>query len=397
MSFAPPEYPPADRGTLVLWGLLANEPFGGMTWQVLHHLVALRRLGFDVWYVEDTDAPLSDPFDISITEDPTANAAFLQHWMNEIGLGDRWILRPPCREDSLGRDRAFLDALYARADAGLNLCGAMELRPRHDAIACLLLLETDPVAGQIRAASGDAWQREQYERYDHRFTYGQNLGDPSCPVPDLGLTWHGTRPPVFVPWWDEAGPPADPSLLTTVLTWSIAGKDVEWEGRSYSWRKHVAFQPYLDLPARVPMTLELAVGKAPGDAKQDLHRRGWHTRSIVPLFDPLAYRAYLRRSAGEFTATKEQYVRSNSGWFSDRSVCYLAAGRPVITQETGCAQHVPVGEGLLTFSTPDEAVAAIEAVAADPTRHARAAREIAAECFGAERVLGDVLRTAGLL
>ncbi len=202
---------------------------------------------------------------------------------------------------------------------------------------------------------------------------------------------------MFVPWWEDAGPPPDPSVLTTVLTWSIAGKDVEWEGQSYSWRKHLAFQPYLDLPARVPMALELAVGKAPGDAKQDLHRRGWRTRSIVPLFDPLAYRAYLRRSAGEFTATKEQYVRSNSGWCSDRSVCYLAAGRPVITQETGCARHVPVGEGLLTFSTPDEAVAAIEAVAAEPDRHARAAREIAAEYFGAERVLADVLRTAGLL
>jgi len=185
--------------------------------------------------------------------------------------------------------------------------------------------------------------------------------------------------------------------LTTVLTWSAEARDVEWRGRTYTWRKGRAFGPYLDLPARSPLPLELAVGKIPRAERDDVHERGWRTESIVPLIEPMAYRDYIRRSLGEFTATKEQYVATRSGWFSDRSVCYLAAGRPVITEETGFGDHVPTGEGLLSYTTPDEALAAIEEVAADPQRHGAAAAEIADEYFGAERVLGDILRTVGLL
>src|SRR5215212_21024 len=124
-------YPPASRGEVVVWGLLASNPFGGMTWQVLHHLAGLRRLGFDVWYVEDTEAPLSSPRDLEMVDEPEDNAAFLDRWMRAIGLEDRWILRPPGREECLGRSRAFLDDLYARADAVFNLCGSHEMRERH--------------------------------------------------------------------------------------------------------------------------------------------------------------------------------------------------------------------------------------------------------------------------
>lgn len=389
-------YPEATRGTVVVWGLLANNPFGGMTWQVLHHLAGFRRLGFDVWYVEDTEAPLSSPRDLEMVCDPTENAAFLDRWMRAIGLADRWILRPPGEEECLGRSRAFLDALYARADAVFNLCGSHEMRERHAGIGCLVLLETDPVADQVAAATDNAWRAEQYRMYAHRFSYGQNLGAPDCPVPLLGLDWHATRPPVVCEWWADGPVPPD-RPLTTVLTWATDVKDVTWRGRRYTWRKDVAFRPYLDLPARSPVPLELAVGKIPAGESEDIRRRGWRTHSIVPLVDPLAYRGYIQRSLGEFTAAKEQYTATNSGWFSDRSVCYLAAGRPVVTEETGFSRHVPVGEGLLSFATPDEAVEAVEAVAADPERHGRAAAEIAGEHFGAERVLSAVCRKVGLL
>ena len=390
-------YPPATRGSVVVWGLLASDPFGGMTWQALHHVVGLRRLGFDVWYVEDSEKPMHDPVDLGVTYEPERNVKWLSEWMEAVGLGDRWILRPPMGEDAFGHPRRVLDDLYASCDAVLNVTGAHELYERHAVIKCLILMETDPFAEQVNAANGNTWREEEYGRHHHRFTYGTNIGAPDCPIPDLGLTWHPTVPPVCVDWWETVGPPAPDAPISTVLTWSHEGKDVEWDGRTWTWRKDLAFRPFLDLPRVSPLPIELAIGRIGDEELADLHARGWRTRPANELMDVNAYRDYIRASRGEFTATKEQYVATNSGWFSDRSVCYLAAGRPVVTQETGFSRHLPVGEGLFAFSTLDEAQAAMEAIASDYERHAAAASEIAREHLAAEKVLGDVMRTAGLL
>ncbi|HWE13456.1 MAG TPA: hypothetical protein VG365_08095 [Solirubrobacteraceae bacterium] len=393
-------YPPANRGTVVLWGLLANSPFGGMTWQVLHHLVGLRRLGFDVWYVEDSDTPMLRPGDLEIAEDPEQNAAFTAAILARIGFEDRWILRVPYSEETLGQPRARLDRLYREADAVFNLCGAHWLLDRHDAIEMLVLLETDPVSLQVHLASGDPVLAEQVGRYAHLFSYGQNLGRRCCPVPTGGVHWQPTRPPVVLDWWAGGPPPRDASV-TTVATWGDhgAGKDVSWDGASYRWRKDVAFAPYLDLPARAPLPLELALARLGPDDEHRLQERGWRLRSASTLREPDAYRGYVRSSLAEFTPVKEQYTRTRCGWMSDRSVCYLAAGRPVVCESTGAEDHVPVGAGLLTFTDADAdgAVAALEQVAADPEYHGNAARDLAREHFAAERVLGAVAERVGLL
>jgi hypothetical protein len=395
----PSSYPPRTRGTVVVWGLLANAPFGGMTWQVLHYLAGLRLLGFDVWYVEDNDAPMQHPRDLHYAfGDPTDNLRFLERQLRAIGLEERWIVRMPGSDDTFGGSPEHLVRLYREADAIFNLCAAHRLMDgRHDSLDSLVLIETDPIAFQVWLDEGAPDLEAQLDRYGHLFTYGQNLGTPECPVPTGRYRWLPTRPPVVMEWW--ANPPgADRGALTTVVNWTGGDdKDIEWRGQRYRWRKDVAFEPFLDLPARSALPLELAAVGMSREQEAGLRARGWRITSATALNDPAAYRDYIRASLGEFTAAKEQYVIPRSGWFSDRSVCYLAAGRPVVTQETGFSRHVPTGEGLFAVSDLDQAADAVEQIAADPERHARAAAAVAREHFEADRVISEIAEQVGLI
>jgi hypothetical protein len=393
----PSPLPASSRGTVVVWGLLASFPFGGMTWQVLHHLAGLRRIGFDVWYVEDSDRPVYSATSYLTTEDTTANVAYLARYMELVGLADRWIFRTPgTRECSGARDFEGLMRLYRDAGAVLNLCGAQEQLAYHDAIRCLAYLQTDPVADQVAAASGDDERIRDLARYDFLFSYGSNLGAADCLSPTAGYRWIPTWPPVCVDWWRGAPPPTEGAAMTTVAKWSHTGKDVTWRGETWHWSKDYEFRAFMDLPDRSPLPLEMAVSSIDGADLGRLREHGWRTLPSATAKDPPAYRAYIQGSLGEFTVAKEQYVRPRSGWFSDRSVCYLAAGRPVVMQATGFEKRLPVGEGLLAFRNTDEAVDALTAVAGDYGAHARAASEIAREYFGAERVLEAVMKEMGL-
>jgi hypothetical protein len=396
---SPTSYPPGQKGAIVIWGLLASFPFGGMSWQVLHHLAGIRRLGFDVWYVEDSDAPVLDPITYWPTPEYAGNVAYLARQMESIGLSERWVFRAPGIHDSClgGRDLAGLRQLYREADAVLNLCGSHAWRPEHGEIRCLVYLETDPVGNQVRVASGDAPTIETLAHYHHVFSYGENLGAPDCGVPVERFAWQPTRPPVCLDWWSTDAPPAAGMVLTTVANWKTTGKDVVWQGDTYYWSKHYEFQRYIALPSRATLPLELAIGAITEAELERLRRHGWRLVPSVSLVEPNAYRAYIQASAGEFTVAKDQYVRLRSGWFSDRSACYLAAGRPVITQDTGFGNVLPTGSGLFAFTSAEEALEAIEIVANDYAGQSAAARDIAREYFAAERVLGDVLRRVGLL
>jgi hypothetical protein len=370
-----------------------------MTWQVLHHLAGIRRLGFDVWYVEDSDRLVYHPTTYWPTAEYADNVAYLARQMQRLGLEDRWIFRPPGVYDHCcgARDLAGLRRLYQEADAVFNLCGAQELRPDHHEVRCLVYLETDPVANQIGVATGHRPTIEALAAHHHIFTYGENLGAPDCRVPAQQFRWQPTRPPVCLDWWTPAAPPDAAAALTTVANWKHPGKDVIWQGETYYWSKHYEFQRFIDLPSCSPLPLELALGGIDGDEHDHLHQHGWRLVPSVSLAGPDAYRAYIRTSRGEFTVAKDQNIRLRSGWFSDRSACYLAAHRPVITQDTGFGNILPTGAGLFAFATEQEALEAINTVARDYARQSAAARDIAQEFFAAERVLGDVFRRVGLL
>jgi hypothetical protein len=325
-------YPPARRGKIVVWGFLASMPCGGMTWQVLHYLVGLRRLGFDVWYVEDSESLIYSPVTYWRITDYAANVKHLARFMESISLENRWIFRPPGVWDfSLGAtDLDGLAKLYREADAVLNLCGAQELRAEHDAIRCLIYLQTDPTADQVRVANGDPEIIRELDAYGHLFSYGENLGTTDCLVPLERYSWQPTRPPVCVDWWETTSPPASGAALTTVANWKHTGNDVAWQGETWRWSKHHEFQRFINLPLQAALPLELAVGAIDDDDEARLRDRGWRIVPSRTLADPEAYREYIRSSLGELTVAKEQDVCPRTGWFSDSSVCYLAAGRPAL-------------------------------------------------------------------
>ena len=389
--------PRRTRGTLVVWGLLGAYPFGGMTWQVLHHLAGFRSLGFDVWYVEDSERPVFAPGTYNRTTDVSWNVSFVARHLERLGLGDRWAFRLPGTggEFTGGLNAAGVRDLYRTADAVFDLCGAQDLRDDHRDIGCLVLLETDPVVNQVEVAVGDPGRIAELARYHALFTYGANIGAPDCRVPVTTFAWHPTRPPVVVDWWKAPKPPQR-GALTTVARWRNKGKDVVWQGECWQWSKHVQFERFLDIPSESTIPLEVAVSGIDPESLEELRDLGWRTVELEWLNDPDSYRSYIRESLGEFSVAKDQYVTPRSGWFSDRTVCYLAAGRPVVIQETGFSSSVPSGEGLLSFTTREDALRAIASVEQNYARHAAAAREIAGEYFEARRVLGDVARVLGL-
>jgi hypothetical protein len=394
------EYPPATRGKIVVWGLMASLPFGGMIWQALHYLVGLRRLGFDVWYVEDSDRVVYDPVKFWPTLKYADNLVHLHRNMKSVGLGDRWVFRPPDVWDTcLGAtDLAGLSRLYREADAAINLCGAQEMRAEHRNIRHLIYVQTDPTADQVRIANGKRPKIEELEAYDALFTYGENIGTAACRIPVERFQWHTTRPPVLLDWWRDTGPPSPDAKLTTIMNWKrFPKKAVTWKGETWSWDKQDEVRRFIDLPTRSALPIELALGGYVSDEDRALLiGSGWQVRSAAELADPHAYRTYIQESRGELTIAKEQYVIPRSGWFSDRSVCYLAAGRPVIIQNTGLGRTIPTGEGLFAFDDEEEALAGIEEVAGDYPRHALAARELAREYFAGDVVLTDMLAKAGM-
>jgi hypothetical protein len=197
-------------------------------------------------------------------------------------------------------------------------------------------------------------------------------------------------------WWAPTAAPPAPGRFTTIANWEQTHRDVEWEGERYTWSKSHEFSKLLDVPARAGVEFEAALALDDAATIAMLQTHGWRVRGARDLSNDLdLYREFIRSSFGEFTAAKDQNVRMCTGWFSDRTATYLAAGRPAVVQDTGFDVSLPVGEGLLAFHTPDEAVAALQDVAADPERHSRAARAIAEEHFAAERVLARLLEEAG--
>ena len=384
---------PRNRtGTAIVFGLMFDLPYAGILMQFLHYMIGLRRLGWDVWYVEDST---SWPYD-AVGRDAAADAAqsvrAVAPFLERHGFADRWIYRSAFAGGCFGAGEPALERLYRGADVALNVTGAQEVREEHGSIPLLIYVQSDPFGMQVEAANGRTRARDQLAAHHRHFTFGELVGTPGCLVPDAGLKWHPTRQPVVMDLWDGGRP--GPSY-TTVTTWHNSTKEVVWQGERYYWTKDREFLALKDVPALTSVRLELALDELPPEA-DDLRRRGWSlVRRPGVVADPEAYRDYILGSRGEFTVARDQYVRPRTGWFSDRSACYLAAGKPVITQDTGFGAVLPEGEGLLGFRDAAGAAAALEAVEADYERHARAARGVAEEHFAAERVLRDLLGRAG--
>jgi hypothetical protein len=256
-----------------------------------------------------------------------------------------------------------------------------------------VFLDIDPGFGQMWRALGLA---DVFAGHDDFVTIGRNIGNPDCTIPACGLPWITTSQPVVLEHWPVA--PARGGPFTSVVTWRGPFAPIEYRGVTYGLRAH-EFRKFAQLPrlSGSPFEIALAIDDADRSDLVLLADNDWTlVEPRAAAGDPGAYQRYISRSAAEFMVAKDMYVRSNSGWFSDRSICYLASGRPVVAQDTGLAGNLETGEGLLAYRTVEDARAAVEEVASDWPRHARAARRVAEECFDSDRVLGSLLGRLGV-
>ena len=365
---------------ILVSGAVANKPrSGGEAWVRLSWVRGLRALGHEVCFVEQIEN--AEPVNVETFR--TAVAA----------------LAPDCPVALLGDERSefglSLEEVteWARgADLLVNISGHLGIEAIVEGPRRRAYIDVDPGFTQIWAEQGAA---ARLGRHDTYFTVGENVGTPECSIPTAGIEWQPLPPPVTLGDWPVLPTPPE-GRFTTVATWrsplgTLAHEDVEFGGKHHQWRR------LIDLPRRSPQRFEIALQIDPADEPDEiaLEANGWRLADPAEVAgDPLAFRSYVQGSAAEFSVAHPVYVDTVSGWVSDRTVRYLASGRPALVQETGIGERYPVGEGLLTFRTPDEALAGTEAIAADYGTHARAARALAEEHFDSDSVLARFLEAA---
>jgi hypothetical protein len=384
---------------IVLLGMMTKMPVAGVVWQNLHYLVGFQRLGYDVYYVEQHGRTPSMFMETEHCDGSGKAANFIASVMNRFDLGDRWCYHA-LHDDGryYGLNGTQLRQLFDSAELIINLHGGTEPLPEHVATGRLIYIETDPVELEIELHDNVQATIDFLTPHCAFFTFGENLGYPDCRLPvSERFKFLPTRQPVVMDFWESPRGSEAAKDFTTVGNWRQPWRQVRYEGQRYTWSKDVEFMKFIDLPSRTAQSFELALGSCTPEVKQQLESAGWRVRDAIDLSSNLdAYRIFITDSRGEFTVAKEQNVVFRSGWFSDRSATYLAAGRPVITQETGFSNILPTGQGLFAFTTMEEILSSIETINADYEKHSRKATEIAKECFSHEIVLGRLLEDLGI-
>jgi hypothetical protein len=388
-----------SRPKIVLLGMLTKIPVGGVMWLVRQYAVGFERLGYDVYYVE-AHGRVPSMFMEDEHDDATSKAvAFLADQMARNGMADRWAFHAVHDGGRcFGLSRRELDELYRDAALIINLHGGTVPLEEHAATGRLVYMGTDPVELELELHRGEQHAIEFLEPHVAFFTWGLNYGKPDCRLPwSERFTFLPSPPPVVLDLWQDAGGSKEPAAFTTVGNWRQPWREVRFEGEVYTWSKHHEFLKILELPRLVGQQFELALSSYKVTDRLMLEAHGWSVRPALDVSsDPEVYRTYIATSRGELTVAKDQNVRLRTGWFSERSATYLAAGRPVIQQDTGFGSAFPTGKGVYAFSDLDGAVAAVEAVNADYAGNRRAASEVAREFLNYDVVLGDILGHMGM-
>jgi hypothetical protein len=371
----------ASRLRILVSGMMAGVPFqGGATWAVLQYVLGLRRLGHDVRFVEPIPGDGDFPSDV---------ARYFRGVVERLGLAGEAALLRPGRRETLGLSYPALRRFAQDADLVLNLSGLLREPELMEAADLRVYVDLDPAFTQLWAEV--AGIDMGFDGHDRFVTVGLELGREGCPIPTCGRTWIPTLQPVVLDEWPR-GEAIRHDALTTVANWRGYGS-VEYQGVFHGQKAH-SLRGLLRLPERTSQRFLLALAIAEGDARdrRALETAGWElvTPALVAS-TPDRYREFVQGSRGEFGFAKTGYVESRSGWFSDRSACYLAAGRPVLAQETGFSRHLPTGEGLIAFSDEEEALAGVESLRSRYARHSRRARDLAVAHFHSDRVLTRLL------
>lgn len=393
MSTPPPLFPerPGDGPLVVLAGVLSATPgLGGLSWVTLNQAAGLAAAGARVHIVDPVPVDRLDP---GVPLGASANAAYFDAVVDAFGLAGHATLLCPETRATRGRSFAELAALCETADVVLDTGGSLRSDEIGAAAPVRAYLDLDPGFTQLWQAQGADMGLEEHS---HFVTVGPLLGVPGCPVPTLDRDWIGMVPPVSLVHW-PLGPPCEDGAFTTVASWRGYGS-VTHDGVFYGQKVHAA-RPLFPLPSHTDEDLLLALEIHPDEVPDidGLDRHGWaRVDPGAVAGSPADFAAFVSGSKGELGIAKAGYVTGRTGWFSDRSSCYLASGRPVLAADTGFADVLPAGTGLVAFDDLDSAAAGLELIGADYETHCAAARAIAVEHLDATKVMGGLLSRLGM-
>jgi hypothetical protein len=377
------------RPKVIVSGALAHKHGqGGEAWVRLSWVLGFRRLGYEVLFLEQMDrAPHPEAL------------GYFETVIAQFGLSDSAALINNDGTVFAGVPLRRIAEVAREAEALINISGHLTFEPIMERVQPRVYLDIDPGFTQFWHAAGIAGAR--LEHHDLFFTIGANIGRDDCEIPTGGVVWRQTRPPVVLEEWPfirSASPGLGaPLRFTTVANWRGSFGAVQFAGKTYGLKVH-EFRKVIELPRRSTAQFEIALQIYPGDGK-DLHsliENGWCiVDPALAAATPDSFRQYVQHSGAEFSVAQGVYVGSSSGWFSDRTVRYLASGKPALVQDTGFKAHIPCGEGLLAFRTLDEAIAGSEQVAARYGQHCRSARELAEEYFDSDKVIRKLMEEVG--
>lgn len=392
-----------DKLRIIVGGYIGLYPTGGATWDYIQYVLGLRDLGHDVYYLEDTAQYPVYQAQGDDWNDASGCIEYLRGVMDHFAIPNRWVYRDVVTNKLYGMSERAWHDVVASTDILINISCSTYLREEYSKIPVRVLIDSDPMFTQIQYAwdlandpqRGGSHTKELVDAHTHLFSFGENIGEPDCRIPTHGLNWLPTRQPVCLDNWPQREQPAYQLTLTSVMNWSGRSKLI-FENETWG-QKDVEFERFATVPKGFPNTNFSVVVNRPLNKESSFDRSrfeelGWHILSPdTSVADLEQYRNFVSASSGEFSVAKETYVRSGSGWFSGRTACYLATGRPAVTQDTLWSKYIPSGRGVLAFRDLDSAVDAVTAVIADPGAHSSAAREIACEYFDSRKVLASLL------
>ena len=375
---------------IVILGYIVRGPLGGLAWHHLQYVIGLKRLGHQVLFLEDSDdfPGCYNPETFELNENPIYGLAFLNNLFSKFDLQSNWAYFDAHTNTWHGKSKQEVFLFCAGAHMVLNLSAVNPLRQWWASIPSRVLIDTDPAFTQIRHLTNqnDFAVANQHTSF---FSFGENIGKPGCTIPADGFDWKSTRQPIVMNIW-KATEPEPNGKWTTVMQWD-SYKTQKYE-RIVFGMKSMSFQEFENMPRLVPgENFELALGSTTAPVNE-LINKGWHIiNSLIPTKTPWSYQEYIANSKGEWSVAKHGYVVSNSGWFSERSLCYMASGKPVVVQDTGFSQAMQTGKGMFPFKTIEQAVEGINNINKDYKYQCQAARNFVEENFAAQQVLMHLL------
>ncbi len=375
---------------IIFASAIGRFPIGGNAWSDLQYLLGLRTLGHNVFYLEEcgSESWVYNWQTEEFTTELDYPTNYVRNCLEPLGFVNQWIYRAGDRSMGMAVDE--FNNVCSQADLmivrGSPIClwrDEYKLPQRH------IYIDADPGFTQINIAGGHSELVQTIERCDRLFTIGQRIGAQDCLIPTNGRHWLKTLPPVALPYW-AVTEDNDTIGFSSIMQWH-SYREVVYEGVTYG-NKDKEFLKFIDIPQLTKQGFQIALS---GGFPDELSQYGWEViPGWIASFTPESYQKFVQASRAEFGVAKQGYVATKGGWFSDRSVCYLASGKPILVQDTGLSDWLPIGEGILTFRDQKEVVNGVEAINTDYERHRQAARRLAEEYFDSDKVLSSLLEAA---